>query len=51
MSDDTRIATAPIDRILSMGAQLDQPLRQVDETCPRHAFTHSSPGANSCRSG
>ncbi|RQR41281.1 MULTISPECIES: hypothetical protein [unclassified Burkholderia] len=38
MIDDKRIAAALNDMILSMGAQLDQSLRQVDETCPRHEF-------------
>ncbi|RQS10282.1 hypothetical protein [Burkholderia sp. Bp8998] len=38
MIDDKRIATAPIDMILSMGAQRDQSLRHVDQTCPQHEF-------------
>ncbi|UEP50511.1 hypothetical protein LMA00_26325 [Burkholderia ambifaria] len=36
MIDDKRIAAALNDMILSMGAQLDQSLRQVNETCPPH---------------
>lgn len=34
--DDKRIATALNDMILSMGAQPDRSLRQVDEACLRH---------------
>lgn len=38
MIADKRIAAALNDMILSMGAQLDRSLREVDETCPRHEF-------------
>ncbi|HKT67625.1 hypothetical protein [Burkholderia sp. 22313] len=38
MIEDQRIAGTLNDMILSMGTQLDQSLRQVDEACPRHAF-------------
>ncbi|WP_240461945.1 hypothetical protein [Burkholderia sp. Nafp2/4-1b] len=47
MIDDTRIAAAPNDMILSAGAQLDKTLRAVDETA---CDTSSSRIANSCRS-
>nr|WP_244138780.1 hypothetical protein [Burkholderia sp. BCC1640] len=36
MIDALRIATALNDMILSMGAQPDRSLRQVDEACLRH---------------
>ncbi|MBR8176666.1 hypothetical protein [Burkholderia ambifaria] len=38
MIDDKRIATALNDMIVSMGGQLDQSLRRVEETCPPHEF-------------
>ncbi|MEN8516181.1 hypothetical protein [Burkholderia sp. RS02] len=38
MIENTRIASALNEMVLSMGAELDRSLQQVKETCPEHEF-------------